>query len=441
MLEDFQKHIHLNRLIDPSKTYVLAISGGIDSVCLLDLCHNSGIKLVLAHCNFNLRGTESMEDERFVSELSAQYGFKLHIKSFETKEYAQEKKLSIQMAARELRYSWFQELMLENEYEGILVAHNKDDIIETFFINLSRGSGIRGLTGIKAKSSGIIRPLLFAERQDIEHYIEIKGIDYREDSSNSDEKYLRNAIRSKIIPELKDIQPSFLSNIHHSINLLNFASTIFKSKLDNIIKTALVKEKGTSRISIKGLIENQVNPELLFELITEYGFNYTQCQNILAVLTENSGKRFFSTTHELLIDREALFIKPKKHAVIDAIEIKDKEQMNQIASILDFHEVNWTTSSKIPKEKSIALFDAKKLTFPLLLRKWKHGDTFIPLGMQNKKKLSDFFIDQKFSSFEKDECWLLCSQGKIAWVVGHRIDDRFKISPDTKEAYLFEVKE
>lgn len=433
MINKIQQDITNKDLFSKDNNLLLAISGGADSVCLFFVLKELGYNIELAHCNFNLRGKESDEDEYFVKELANKYGSKYHIKSFETQKYAHEQKISIQMAARTLRYKWFDELLINNNLDFVITAHHKDDNVETFFINLIRGTGINGLCGIRAKNKNIIRPFLEISRQEIEHYLSQNNIKYRNDSSNSDVKYLRNKIRHQLMPLLKEMNPNIQQTIADEIFVIGSVNKVFQKEIDGIRERLLIEKEGVYRLNIADLIELAHLEVILFEILKYFGFS--EINQIIKAISSQSGKQFFSDTYQLIIDREEIIISLLENPQ-DNIEIFEKEiEIQRPLSIKFSVSLNFV----LDKNQSIAKLDFDKLSFPLRLRRWKNGDKFKPLGMHNFKKVSDFFIDEKYSLLDKQNQWILCSKNDIVWIVGNRIDDRYKIDTHTKKVYIAEL--
>ena len=433
MIKTIQQYIINKKLFSKENNLLLAISGGADSVCLFFVLKELGYNIELAHCNFNLRAEESDEDEYFVKELANKYGLKYHVKSFETQKYASEQKISIQMAARDLRYKWFDALLAVNNLDFVITAHHKDDNVETFFINLIRGTGVNGLCGIKAKNKKIIRPLLEISRQEIESYLTKNKIKYRNDSSNSEVKYLRNKIRHQLMPLLKEMNPNIEQIITNEIFVLDGVSKVFQEQMTAIKERLLVQKEGIYKLNISELIELQHLEVILFEILKPFGFS--EVDQIIKAINSQSGKQFFSGTYQLIIDREQIIISAlenhQEDIEIREIEIEIKNPLTmKFAGSLDF---------SLNKNPNVAKLDFDKLSFPLKLRKWKNGDKFKPLGMRNFKKVSDFFIDEKYSILAKQKQWLLCSEDDIVWIVGNRIDDRYKIETHTKKVYIAEL--
>lgn len=440
--KEFEAFVNEQRLFSKNDRILLALSGGVDSVVLAELLLELGYTFSAAHCNFHLRAEESNRDADFVIKWAECHGVELFIQDFDTYGYMQEKGISLEMAARELRYSWFENIMQENQFDYLLTAHHADDSAETFFINLLRGTGIAGLHGILPKNGNIIRPLLFATRKSILDYAESKNIQFVEDSTNSETKFLRNKIRHRVIPMLKEISPDFDSIIRKNIERLRDTETIFRSAIEKVKDEIIIREKENIKISIAELQHLHPIGIYLYEILSDYGFNESVVNNVSMVLDAESGKRFYSKTHCLLKDREYLLIYP-----ID----KDEKETNysidaEITSIIEpfkakievLKELNFIS---VPKKANVAMLDMDLLNFPLELRHWKQGDSFVPFGMKKKKKLSDFFTANKYSLLDKERQWLLCSGNEIVWVVGKRIDDRFKISNSTKSVLKIEINE
>ena len=433
MIKKIQQYITSKNLFSKDNNLLLAISGGADSMCLFFVLKELGYSIDLAHCNFNLRAEDSNEDESFVKELANKYGVKSHVKSFATQKYANEKKISIQMAARDLRYKWFDELLTNNNLDFVITAHHKDDNVETFFINLIRGTGINGLCGIKTKNKNIIRPLLEISRQEIEYYLNQKNIKYRNDSSNSDIQYLRNKIRHQLIPLLKEMNPNIQQTITDEIFVVDRVNKVFQKEIDVIRGRLLVEKEGVYKLNISALIELEHLEIILFEILKSFGFS--EVNQIIKAINSQSGKQFFSDDYQLIIDREEIIISLLENNQAN-IEILDIETEIQIPVSIKF-----TTSADflLDTNPNIAKLDFDKISFPLRLRKWKNGDKFKPLGMRNFKKASDFFIDEKYSLLDKQKQWILCSEDDIIWIVGNRIDDRYKIDTHTKKVYIAEL--
>ena len=434
MINSVKDNIYKNNLFTKKSKILLAVSGGADSIFLLFVLKDLGYDIQIAHCNFNLRDVESDQDEQFVKDIADKYSIRCYVRSFDTLKFAEENKISIQMAARQLRYDWFEELLVENNFSCIATGHHQDDSIETFLINLIRGSGISGLCGIQMINNKIVRPLLSLKRNQIEYFLTKQNIKYRNDSSNSDIKYLRNNIRHQLIPLLKEINPKIQETISNEIGMLNGINNIFKEKVNDIRKSIMIKREELFIIKISDLLNISNLEVILYELLRPFGS--FQVKQIINSLRLQSGKQFFSNTHYILIDRECLIISQKKET--NNKEIKIFRTVPEISKPL-YMKLSETFDLSIVNDPLFAKFDLNKLTFPLLLRKWKNGDKFIPLGMNNFKKVSDFFVDEKYTLNEKKEQWILCSKENIIWIVGKRIDDRYKIASNTKKTYIAQL--
>ncbi len=433
MKNKIQNFISEKSLFNKEDKLILGISSGADSVCLMHILLDLGYRFDLAHCNFNLRANESDEDEIFVRKLAKEHHLQFHIKHFDTQRYASENKISIQMAARDLRYAWFHDLLVSENAKYIAIAHHANDDTETFFINLVRGSGLKGLLGIKAKTDSIVRPLMAVSRAEIEQFLKENDIAFREDSSNVSLKYLRNKIRHELMPLLTEMNPSIQQTISDEVKILEGVAQVYYTKMGEIRKEVIQNKNGIIQLKITTLLELNPLNNYLYELLSPYGFS--TIESIAKSLNGQSGKQFFSSTHQLVVDREYIFISTleTKDAVFKILE-EDLKLETPIA--INFRTV---LDKNIIMDSKIAQLDFHKLKFPLILRKWKDGDKFIPLGMQSFKKISDFFIDNKFSILDKNKQWLLCSGKDIIWVVGQRIDDRFRIQPTTKKLYIAEL--
>jgi len=412
---------------------ILGISGGADSVCLMHVFLELGYSFELAHCNFNLRGGESDADEDFVQELAKKYHLKIHVKQFDTLAYAAKNKISTQMAARDLRYAWFDALLTKSSAKYLAIAHHVNDDVETFFINLVRGSGLKGLLGIKEKNNAIVRPLLSVSRLEIEQYLKERDIVFRVDSSNASVKYLRNKIRHKLIPLLAEMNPSIQQTVKDEMRILEGVAQIYASKVDEVGKDLTQEKDGIVQFKISALLALNPLNNYLYELLAPYGFHTVEA--ISKALQGQSGKQFFSATHQLVVDRENIFIS------LLAKENEVFEITKKTTSLIHPLEIKFkvTSDKTIIYDNDIAQLDVEKLKFPLTLRKWKQGDKFMPLGMKKFKKLSDFFIDNKFSIIDKQDQWLLCSDLDIVWLVGCRIDERYKLETNTKKVYIAQL--
>ena len=435
MIEAFSSYINKHKLFGKNSLLLVAVSGGKDSMTLCNLLQETGYTFSVAHCNFNLRGKEADSDEKFVTDYCKKKKITCFHAKFNTKAYAENKDISIQMAARELRYNWFNELIEEHEFDYLLTAHHTNDNIETFFINLLRGSGINGLKAILPKQGKLIRPLLFATRAEIDVYVKENKILYREDSSNREDKYLRNHLRLHIIPAFKKLNPSFEQTLTGEIEVLQQTNLILNKEVEKQRKNLLIKDGDTLKISINKLAKTTASKLILFELIKGFSFNSSQASDIYNSLQAQSGKTFTSPTHSIIKDRDFLIIKPKTDNDIQSeflIKEEDTEIKYPIKLKISFLKGGIDTIPTKEFTTNKAFIDADKITFPLTLNKWKQGDKFMPLGMKGFKKLSDFFTAEKASLFDKQNQWIIRSRNDIVWLVGKRIDDRFKVTTATK---------
>lgn len=422
------------------KEYLLAISGGVDSMVLFYLFLQSGLKFSVAHCNFKLREIDADKDQSFIKGISKKNEILFHTINFDTNKYKEENKISTQMAARELRYNWFEELKKENNYDYIVTAHHLDDNVETVLLNLIRGTGIDGITGMKTISNFIFRPLLSVSKKEIKDFAENNDVEYREDKSNQSNSYKRNKIRNQIIPLFEEMNPSFSQTMDQNIEHFNSINSIYTKAVEKQLSDFVIRTNGDSFYIDIEKVKNRT--QLLYEFLKRFNFNYSQLNSLnTSLLDENGvGKYFYSSTHKLLIDRKELIVSPNLETDNEVVFIKSQENFVTYPLQLSLNE--------IPKEKlelkldsSQAFLDADKLTYPLELRRWKDGDSFKPFGMVGKKKISDFLIDKKISRIEKEQTYVLISGGQIIWLVGHRISENFKISPATNKVLNIILKE
>ena len=424
----------LSSIVDyNTSNFLLAVSGGVDSMVLAYLFKVHNINFSIAHCNFCLRGLESDNDEELVRQFSKNKSVKFFNKKFETDSFAKANKISIQMAARQLRYDWFKQLMKKEKIDFLVTAHHYDDIVETFFINISRGTSISGLTGIKEIENNIIRPLLNFHKDDIIDFSKKNKINYREDSSNVDEKYVRNKIRHSIIPEFEGINSNFTKSFKSTLIYLKSVRNIYQAFVTKEIKKYVDYKDGLVRVDIEKLKKSIEPKSILYEIIKKY--NFSDIDSVFDSINADSGREFFSNTHYLVKDRKYYLITKK----INSVSIKIHESTNLIEEpiLMSLGLIKYVNQNK---NKKNALLDYNKLSFPLTLRSYKKGDWFIPSGMRGKKKLSDYFIDNKFSLIEKKRCFVLCSNNDIVWIVGHRIDERYKFVDSEEKAYICRIK-
>ncbi len=434
MISRFSSFQKSNKLWYPKDRIVFAVSGGVDSSVMLNLFVQAGIEGIIAHCNFNLRESESDKDEIFVKSLGEKYDIPVLTTTFNTREYAKNNGISLQMAARDLRYDWFEEIRVQNGCDFIATAHNKNDLTETFFINLVRGSGIRGLTGIKEKSGRLIRPLLFAGRDEILEFAVQRGLEWREDSSNASQKYARNKIRHAIVPSCREINPRFDDIMIENMKRLRAVEDVFTEILEEKKKQLLIRDKNSMRISIQEIVDGTSSETWLYEILKDFGFSQAVIRDIGGNLHSRSGKMFYSLSHRLIKDRSDLIIEPLREEQSRKYYIENPLEAIDYPIRLDMSIEEIPNGFRIPPSPDTAWLDLDKLIFPLIIRKWEKGDYFQPLGMKNMKKLSDFFIDNKLSISQKEQTWILTSEKNIVWVMGLRIDERFKISPETKRS-------
>ena len=428
MLEDFKFHL-LNEL--PflfSSKIIIATSSGVDSVVLCSLCKKLDLDFSIAHCDFSLRGKESDFDAKFTEDFAKSLNVLFYLKKFNTKEYKTKNHLSVQMAARELRYKWFDELLVNYDY--VLTAHHLDDQLETFFINLSRGSGLEGLIGIPAINDKKIRPLLSFSKDQILNYAITNKIKWREDSSNLSDDYLRNEIRNKVISNFKKSSPTLLSNFNNSLQYLKASRSILSEKINEVSKSILIEEEYQIKYRIEGILKLKNLEFYLHEFFYKYGFNHVN--DIKNILTSQSGKYVSSKTHRIVKDRDYLILEEISTYKFDPIEIfNDLTNVETIYGGLSF--------DLIPKfEKSLTLssvcIDEGKLVYPLRVECCVKGMDFIPLGMKGKKTLSKFFKDEKISIIDKKRTLILINgNNELIWVINQRIDDRYKITESSKK--------
>jgi tRNA(Ile)-lysidine synthase len=430
------KFIETKKLFSRDDQILLAVSGGIDSMVMSHMFQQAGYRFAIVHCNFGLRGKESDGDAEFVSKLAKQMKVLYFSEKFDTATIAARHGISVQMAARDLRYQWFEQIRKENNFTFIATAHHLDDQAETFLLNLIRGTGIAGLHGIPLKNGAVIRPMMFAFRKDIEQYATENQVKFRSDLSNHETKYLRNKLRHEIIPLLCSINPKFSKGLADSIRRISEFEEIGNLALDHWREDLLISNNTDKVIDIQHLINIEPAELYAWALFSPFGFNETQVVNILSCISKDSSKVFSSSTHRLVKERDKIVISSIKPPLM-AKPVKighfvHKKNLHRPIPIC-FQRIREIGSYEIPATGEIASLDFDKLQFPLILRKWQKGDTFFPLGMRKRKKLSDFFIDQKFSLNDKEKAWLLCSGKDIVWIVGHRIDHRYRVTASTKE--------
>lgn len=432
MLLKFQKHLAENLPFLKEKKLLLALSGGLDSMVLAHLLKESGCTFTMAHCNFQLRGNESDGDEKFIRDFALQNKIQLFVTRFDTESFATDNKLSIQVAARQLRYIWFYQLLEENKLDYILTAHHLDDNLETFLINLTRGTGLDGLTGIPAQNNRIVRPLLNFSREEIRNFAVENKIEWREDSSNASDKYLRNKLRHDIIPILKSLNPSFLDSFQDTLNNLQQAKSLAEDASVLVYKQVVSEKENQKHFNISELKRLANYKAYLYEWLKPFGFR--AWEDIYELTEAQSGKIILSENYRLLKDREYLILEPVKEKDSGIYEIIGNEiktpiplkisETDQIIKASDTHRI---------------YVDKETLKFPLHIRKWREGDYFCPTGIDGKKKISKYFKDEKMSLSEKENTWLLISDNKIVWIIGKRSDRRFYVSNTTQQILKIEI--
>lgn len=426
MLIKFQNHIEQNFSQLKDKRLLLAVSGGIDSMVLVHLCVQLNLNFEVVHCNFMLRGAESDAETQFIESFCRSNGIPIHTKYFDTNTIAINNKESIQITARNLRYQWFQEI-ISLGFDYVLTAHHLDDSLETVLINFSRGTGLEGLIGIPAQNGSIIRPLLPFSREEIEHFAEKNQIQWREDSSNASDKYLRNKIRHSIIPILKELNTGFTDSFQNTLNHLQQAESLVDDAAKLVYEKVVKEKENQLEIHLKPLLEFRNYKAYLYQWLKEYGFS--AWNDIYDLVEAQSGKQVFSETHVILKNREVLLVFLKKIPAVQETYTIENEHTN-----LNF-PLNLTFSKVLNislNENHTIFVDADTIKFPLQLRKWQEGDYFYPAGMNGKKKLSKYFKDEKYSLLDKENQWLLCAEDQIIWVIGKRADNRFIVNETTK---------
>ena len=437
MLRQFENQVSNHFPFLQGKKLLLAVSGGLDSMVLVHLFQQLNYEIVVLHCNFQLRGLESFEDQQFIQEYSNTNAIPFVFTQFDTEAFAADFKVSIQVAARELRYSWFYEQLAIQKGDFILTAHHADDNLETFLINLSRGTGLEGLTGIPAQNEKVIRPLLSFSRQQIEEYASVNKLKWREDSSNASDKYLRNKIRHHLVPLLKELNPNFISSFEKTQSFLSEAQELVDDAAIMVYQQVAREEGEDIYFDLERLLQLPNYSSYLYQWLKEFGF--TAWDDIYELVTSQSGKQVLAPYFRLIKDRDCLILSPlpsqenQQEFEIESLESKVKFPLN-----LDFSNV-----SEIGVASDSTIFvDEDKLVFPLTLRHWNEGDVFQPFGMEGKsKKVSKLFKDEKLSLIDKEKVWLLCSNNQVVWVIGIRQDERFKIDPNSKKLLKIECIE
>lgn len=419
-----EKFINGKSLFGLRDKVLVALSGGADSVALLRVLLALGYRCECAHCNFRLRGEESYRDEDFVRRLCKALGVPLHVTHFDTTEYAHQHHLSIEMAARELRYEWFEALRKDRGADVIAVAHHRDDSVETFLLNLIRGTGINGLKGISPKNGYVVRPLLQESRESILDYLHHLRQDYVTDSTNLQDEYMRNKIRLNLLPLMRELNPSVSESLAETASRLADAALVYNKEREAAARRVKVGERS---LSITALLAETAPVSLLFELLHPYGFNSSQVKDIYQSLSAQSGKRFYSSAWEVLRDRDLLLLHPLKG--------EEKES----APTLVYEVKDITADFVIPRDKHVACLDADKISLPLTIRKWQTGDKFSPFGMKGKKNVSDYLTDRKFTLLQKEQQYVACQGDQIVWLIGERIDNSCRIDAGSRRAVIIKI--
>ena len=425
-----QRFIDEKALLTPSDKVLVALSGGADSVALIRVLLSLGYTCECAHCNFHLRGEESDRDETFVRHLCQKLNVKLHITHFDTNEFAKEQHLSIEMAARKLRYDWFEELRRQNDASAIAVAHHRDDSVETFMLNLIRGTGINGLKGIAARNGHIIRPLLKESRESVIDYLNGIGQDFITDSTNLQDEYMRNKIRLNILPLMKEINPSVMRSIDSVSERLSEVADIYNQDRKEALSKKMIQTSDSEFvIRIEDILSDIAPLSLLHEALAPLGFNSSQTNSIFSHINKpflQSGKSFLADEWEVLCDRSELIVHRRNSAfMLPELKIEERELCEM---------------TEIPKDRHMACLDADKVILPLNVRRWETGDKFVPLGMKGKKKVSDYLTDKKYTLYQKEQQCVVCCGKDIVWVVNERIDHRFRITEDTRRVLIISVR-
>ncbi len=440
MQQKVQTYIENQQLLTSKARVIVGVSGGTDSMVLLHVLVSLGYDCVIAHCNFHLRMEESDRDEEFVRYLAKYMMLPYYKIDFDTTKYAEEQGISIEMAARDLRYNWFYELLQTLDAEAIAVAHHADDSIETMLMNLVRGTGLRGLTGIQPRNNKVVRPLLCCTRSELETYLVMHDLEHVEDSTNATIDYQRNKFRNEVLPLLEQINPSVRQTLYVSRERFEGSVAIYQQAIERIEEQVVERVDGLIKMNIGKIKEQAHIPTVMYELLYPFGFSPALIEQITVNLDGESGKTFYSDTHRLLKDRKYLIISSKAEISVDEYYITQPDAEITQPFDLQISTRTVTNGFRVSKTPDCIHVDAAKLTFPLQLRRWREGDTFSPFGMKQRKKVSDFFIDNKLSLIEKEQSWLLVSDNEIVWIVGRRMDNRFRVTDETKEVVEFICK-
>ena len=439
MQQKVQTYIQNHQLLTQHGRIIVGVSGGTDSVVMLHVLMSLGYDCVIAHCNFHLRMAESDRDELFVRDLAKELKVPYYSVDFETTKYAEEHKISIEMAARDLRYAWFYELLYNHDAQAIAVAHHADDSIETMLMNLVRGTGLKGLTGIQPRNHKVVRPLLCCNRLELETYLVRFDLDHIEDSTNASVDYQRNKFRNEVLPLLAEINPSVRQTLYDSLERFEGIWAIYQQSIDAMKQLIVRNGPGLVKMDIDAIKIQEHIPTLMYELLHPYGFGPAVIEQVTGQLDGESGKVFFSETYRLIKDRKYLLISKIDDNPAQDFMITEDETVIEFPFLLKINKQPVTPDFEVSKEITRIHVDASRLTYPLVLRRWKEGDTFFPFGMKQRKKVSDFFIDNKLSLFEKEHSWILVSNNEIVWIVGQRLDNRFCVTNETMEVVEFKI--
>ena len=443
LIDKFQSYIERHGLFTRDDRILLTVSGGVDSMVMLALMAGLGYRIGVAHCNFQLRGAESDEDEALVAREAARYGAPCYNRRFDTQGEMERTGESMEMAARRLRYAWFEELRGEHGYAAIAVAHHADDSIETFFINLLRGTGLRGLTGISTRNGHVVRPLSFASRREILEFAVAHKIPFREDSSNRSTKYLRNKIRLGLIPRIREINPKFTDLMRHNIERLTEAQLFIEAAVAHMRQDVVTEADGIATIHVERIEAAYPRNFAVYELLnSQYGFKGDVCDAICRALSQEvSGRRFYAREYVAVVDRGRILVGPIAPDDVCEVMVERGDARSYCGNSVLYYETCSIDDIRVfDVPEQIALLDADRLQYPLVLRRWREGDWFIPFGMEGRKKISDYLIDHKVSLPEKQRQFVLVSGDDIVWLVGRRIDDRYRLT-DTTENVLRITKE
>ncbi len=430
MLSRFLEFSDREQLFSRGSRLLLAVSGGIDSMVMAWLFKEAGTDHSIAHCNFSLRGDESDGDEEFVASFARANSIPFFSMRFDTLSYAGTHRISVQMAARELRYSWFRSLIRSEGFDAVAVAHNLNDNVETFLINLSRGTGLNGLTGMSPRTGEIIRPLLYATRNEIASFAAARGVDFREDRSNAEVKYIRNRIRHKVIPEMEKVNPGILPAVAETMKHLSASSAIVETYLSQVTGRIFSSSGDTTEVEISSLQALHPLEPHIFELFRPFGLSPKQTDEVISLLKSGTGKSVYTATHRLLNDRGRIIISSRAREAPAGYTFNSIDEM-QISGLFSAVRITESSDDELPVTNLTASLDLDLVAFPVTVRHWQPGDRFMPFGMKQMKKISDFLIDLKVPVTKKEQVLLLLSGGDIMWVMGYRIDDRFRVSSGT----------